>query len=252
MAGHSKWANRKHRKFRADAQKGKIFTKMARELTVAAREGGSDPEYNVRLRLAIQKAKEANMPNQNIERAIQKGSGSLEANAYQSAILEGYGPGGVAVLLEALTDNRNRTVSEIRNTFAKYEGNLGEAGCVSWMFNRKGYLQVSSQELPLEEEELMSLAIEAGAEDFKEEDNYYEIITNPEDFEEVKDALAHQRIPINRAEITMLPHTIVPVSDTEDATKVVQLLEALEESEDVQNVYSNFDMPEELFAQVEG
>ena len=251
MAGHSKWANRKHRKFRADAQKGKIFTKMARELTVAAREGGSDPEANVRLRLAIQKAKEANMPNQNIDRAIQKGVGSQEADAYKSATLEGYGPGGVAMLLEALTDNRNRTVAEVRNVFSKFGGNLGEAGCVSWIFKRKGYLQILVQDVSLDEEELMSKAIEAGAEDFKNEDEYYEIITSSDELVAVKEELVNDGIMINRAELTMLPQNTVSVSGYEDAKVLLNLMETLEDIDDVQNVYANFEIPEEIFAQVE-
>jgi len=251
MAGHSKWANRKHRKFRADAQKGKIFTKMAREITVAAREGGADPDANVRLRLAVQKAKEANMPNQNIERAIQKGSGSLEGEAYQDIILEGYGPGGVAMLLEALTDNRNRTVAEVRNVFSKYGGNLGEAGCVSWMFYRKGQIQVSIQDKPLDEEDLMLQAIEAGAEDFNEEEDYYEIITAPEQFESVKESLLNQGISIIRAEITMIPQNTVLVSGLEEATHLFELMETLEDNDDVQNVYSNFDVPDEIFVRVD-
>jgi len=251
MAGHSKWANRKHRKFRADAQKGKIFTKMAREISVAAREGGADPDANVRLRLAIQKAKEANMPNQNIDRAIQKGAGAQEGSSYQSATLEGYGPGGVALLLEALTDNRNRTVAEVRNTFSKYGGNLGEAGCVSWIFDRKGHLQVPADLLSMDEEELMNQAIEAGAEDLKEEDDHYQIIAAPGDFEEVRVNLDRRGIPVSRAELTMIPQTTVPVSDSEEASGIIHLMEALEDHDDVQNVYGNFDIPEEIFARVE-
>lgn len=248
MAGHSKWANRKHRKFRADAQKGKIFTKLARELTVAAREGGGDSEANVRLRLAIEKAKENNMPNQNIERAIQKGTGGLEGASYESVTLEGYGPGGVAVLLEALTDNRNRTVSDVRSYFTKHGGNLGEAGCVSWIFERKGYFSVHVENTGLDEDELMSEAIEAGAEDFRQEDQYYEIITAAEDFASIKQVFDEKGFTFDRAEITMLPNNTVPVSDREEASSLLNLLEVLEDHDDIQNVYSNFDIPDEILS----
>ncbi len=251
MAGHSKWANRKHRKSRVDAQRGKIFTKLSRELTVAAREGGGDPESNVRLRMAIEKAKDNNMPNQNIERAIQKGTGAQEGSSYESVVLEGYGPGGVALMLEALTDNRNRTVADVRNIFNKYSGNLGEAGCVAWIFERKGYLSLNMDETSLGEEELMSEAIEVGAEDFREEDNYYEIITAPEEFAQVRKALKDREFSFNRAELTMLPNNTVPVSETEEASRLLNLMEALEDHDDVQNVYANFDIPDEILSHMD-
>lgn len=194
MAGHSKWANVKHRKARADAQKGKVFTKLAREIIVAAREGGGDLNANFRLRLAVQKAREANMPSDNINRAIQKGCGEGESVSLEQISYEGYGPGGVAVLLEILTDNRNRTAAEIRHIFSRRGGSMGESGCVAWMFNRKGYFTIDKKEGLPSEDDLMTLALEAGAEDFKEEDGSYIIITPPEDFETLKDKFTEQNI----------------------------------------------------------
>lgn len=246
MAGHSKWANVKHRKARADAQKGKVFTKLAREIIVAAREGGGDLNANFRLRLAVQKAREANMPSDNINRAIQKGCGEGESVSLEQISYEGYGPGGVAVLLEILTDNRNRTAAEIRHIFSRRGGSMGESGCVAWMFNRKGYFTIDKKEGLPSEDDLMTLALEAGAEDFKEEDGSYIIITPPEDFETLKDKFTEQNINFSTAEITMVPVNTVPIEDPEEASKVLNLLEALEEHDDVQNVYANFDIPEEI------
>lgn len=246
MAGHSKWANVKHRKARADAQKGKVFTKLAREIIVAAREGGGDLNANFRLRLAVQKAREANMPSDNINRAIQKGCGEGESVSLEQISYEGYGPGGVAVLLEIMTDNRNRTAAEIRHIFSRRGGSMGESGCVAWMFNRKGYFTIDKKEGLPSEDDLMILALDAGAEDFKEEDGSYIIITPPEDFETLKDKFTEQNITFSTAEITMVPVTTVPIEDPEEAGKVLNLLEALEEHDDVQNVYANFDIPEEI------
>jgi YebC/PmpR family DNA-binding regulatory protein len=246
MAGHSKWANVKHRKARADAQKGKVFTKLAREIIVAAREGGGDLNANFRLRLAVQKAREANMPGDNINRAIQKGCGEGDSMSLEQISYEGYGPGGVAVLLEILTDNRNRTAAEIRHIFSRRGGSMGESGCVAWMFNRKGYFTIDKKEGLPSEDDLMTLALEAGAEDFKEEDGSYIIITPPEDFETLKDKFTEQNINFSTAEITMVPVNTVPIEDPEEASKVLNLLEALEEHDDVQNVYANFDIPEEI------
>lgn len=247
MAGHSKWANTKHRKARADAQKGKIFTKLAREITVAAREGGDDIDANFALRLAVQKARDNNMPNDNIQRAIQRGTGSQEGSSYEYANYEGYAVGGVAILLEAMTDNRNRTVAEIRHIFSRYGGSLGESGCVSWMFNRKGYLTVDRGEVNMDEDDLMLAALEAGAEDIDlEDDGTFSITTSLDNFEAVKNHLQEQGIPIESSEVTMLPSTTIKVTDPEAADRILKLMEALDDHDDVQNVYANFDIPEEL------
>ncbi len=247
MAGHSKWANTKHRKARADAQKGKIFTKLAREIAVAAREGGDDIESNFRLRLAVQKARDNNMPTDNIQRAIQRGAGGQEGSSYEQASYEGYAVGGVAILLEAMTDNRNRTVAEIRHIFSRYGGSLGESGCVAWMFSRKGLITVNGSELPMDEDDLMMAVLEAGAEDLKpEDDGTYSITTELEVFEDVKQHLQERGVPIASAEVTMIPSTTVEVTDPDEASRILNLMEALDDHEDVQNVYANFDIPEEL------
>lgn len=249
MAGHSKWANTKHRKARADAQKGKIFTKLAREISVAAREGGTDIDANFRLRLAVQKARENNMPNDNIQRAIQKGSGGQDGSSYEQAGYEGYAAGGVAVLLEVMTDNRNRTVAEIRHIFSRHGGSLGESGCVAWMFHRKGLLSVNRDDLEIDEDDLMLAALEAGAEDVEaEDDGSYSITTEPENFEAVKKQLEEQDIVISSAEVTMLPSTTIKIEDGEEAARILKLMEALDDHDDVQNVYANFDIPEKLLA----
>lgn len=246
MAGHSKWENIKRRKARVDAQKGKIFTRLAREIIVAAKEGGVDLNTNFRLRLAVQKAREANMPNENIGRAIQKGSGEGGALNLEQLYYEGYAPGGVAVLLEMMTDNRNRTAAEIRHIFSRRGGNMGESGCVAWMFKRKGYLSIDKKEGLPSEDDLMLLALETGAEDFKDEDSSYVIITSPEDFEAIKDKFIEQGLDLATTEITMVPTTTVRIEEAEEASKVLALLEALEEHDEVQNVYANFDIPEEI------
>jgi len=250
MAGHSKWANTKHRKARQDAAKGKIFTKLAREITVAAREGGEDLDSNFSLRLAVQKARENNMPNDNIQRAIQKGVGGQEGSSFEQANYEGYAAGGVAILLEVLTDNRNRTVAEIRHIFSRHGGSLGESGCVSWMFNRKGYLSVSKNELDMDEDDFMLAALDVGAEDVElESDATYSITTDLDQFESVKHQLQEQGIPIISSEVTMLPSTTIDIEDSEVAARIIRLMEALDDHDDVQNVYANFDIPEELMAQ---
>lgn len=246
MAGHSKWANIKHRKARMDAQKGKIFTKVAREIIVAAKEGGGDIESNFRLRLAVQKARENNMPNDNIQRAIQRGIGGQDGENYEQVNYEGYAAGGVAVLLEVLTDNRNRTVGEIRYHFSRHGGSLGESGCVAWMFERKGLFIVKAEGLPIGEDDLMLLALEAGAEDVREEDDTYNIIAAPEHFEEVKAYLQQHDIPVESAEVTMLPQNTVEIKDPDEARRILNLMEALEDNDDVQNVYANFDIPAEM------
>ncbi len=247
MAGHSKWANVKHRKARMDAQKGKIFTKLAREMMVAAREGGGDIETNFRLRLVVQKARESNMPGDNIQRAIQKGTGELEGESLEQVNYEGYAAGGVALLVEALTDNRNRTVAEIRHLLSRHGGSMGESGCVAWMFERKGYIIVN----PIQggEDALMLGALEAGAEDILEEGETWSIITSPEDMEKIKNALLEQNVKITMTEVTMLPKNTVAIDDPDLAARILKLMEALEEQDDVQNVYANFDIPEELMEQ---
>ncbi len=246
MAGHSKWANIKRRKARVDAQKGKIFTKLAREIIVAAKEGGDDMETNFRLRLAVQKARENNMPNDNIQRAIQKGTGGLEGESYDQVNYEGYASGGVAVLLEILTDNRNRTVAEIRHLFSRHGGSLGESGCVAWMFERKGLFIVKKDALGVSEDDLMLMALEAGAEDVREEDDTYSVISSTEHFEEVKGYLQEQGIEFESAEVTMLPQNTVEIENPEEVSRILELMEALEDNDDVQNVYANFEIPGSL------
>ncbi len=239
MSGHSKWSTIKRKKARVDAQRGKIFTRLSREIIVAARLGGGDPDANPRLKAAIQRAKEANIPNENIQRAIQKGTGELGAAAYEELIYEGYGPGGVAVMLEIMTDNRNRTAGEIRHLFSRHGGNLGEAGCVSWMFSKKGVIVVEKD--GLDEDELMLNALEAGAEDVKTEEDEFEIITAPEDFEQVRRALVEKGVPIAEAQVTMVPQSTVKLTGKE-AEQMMRLMEALEDHDDVQEVYANFEL----------
>jgi YebC/PmpR family DNA-binding regulatory protein len=246
MAGHSKWANIKHRKARQDVQKAKIFTKIGRELIVAAKCGGGDPEANPRLKAVIQKAREANMPNDNIHRIIQKATGELAGVNYEELVYEGYGPGGVAVLLEIMTDNRNRTAGDIRHLFSKYGGNLGEAGCVNWMFAKKGLLTLDKSEVKGDPDEIMMLALEAGAEDIKYEDDMIEITAAPEDFERAKAALADAGLGFSVAEITMVPQNTVAVAG-DDAVRLLKLMDLLEEHDDVQGVYANFDIDEDAF-----
>ncbi len=249
MAGHSKWAQIKHKKAQVDAKKGKIFTKLVKEISVAARLGGGDPEKNPRLRVAIEKAREVNMPSDNIKRAIMKGTGELSGTTYEEVTYEGYGPGGVALLIEAMTDNKNRTVSEIRHLLSKHGGSLGESGCVSWLFEKRGYILVDKK--TIDEDSLLSIALEAGVEDVKndpKEDNY-ELIFSPEDFRNIKDSLEKAGIKIALAEITMLPKNYIFL-EGEDAEKMLKLMDALEDHDDVQNVYANFDIPDEAMNKV--
>lgn len=245
MSGHSKWAQIKHKKAHTDAKRGKVFTKIVKEIATAAKLGGGDPDGNPRLRTAIENAKEVNMPHDNIKKAIMKGTGELPGVSYEEYIYEGYGPGGVAVMVEVLTDNKNRTVPEIRHIMSKNSGSLGEAGCVSWIFEKKGYILVSKAKAS--EDTVMSAALDAGAEDMKNdaaEDNY-EVITAPEDFDAVKDAIDKAGIPIESAEVTMLPKNYV-VLDEKSAEQMVRLMDALDDNDDVQNVYANFDIPDEV------
>ncbi|WP_213818455.1 YebC/PmpR family DNA-binding transcriptional regulator [Garciella nitratireducens] len=244
MAGHSKWANIKHKKGKQDAVKGKIFTKFAKAIAVAAKEGGADPDNNAKLRDIIAKAKAQNMPNDNIERAIKKGAGELEGSHYEEIIYEGYGPGGVAVIVETLTDNKNRTAGDVRHIFDKNGGNLGTSGCVSFLFRRKGQLMIEKDE-NVDEDKLMLLAIDAGAEDFIVEEEGYEIITDPNDFGEVREALESENINFVSAEIAMIPTTQVALS-AEDVKKMQKMLDMFEEHDDVQEVYHNWDMPEDM------
>jgi len=239
MSGHSKWSTIKRKKARTDAQRGRIFTKLIREITIAARLGGGDENANPRLRAAIAAAKAANMPAENIERAVKRGTGELPGTHFEEARYEGYGPGGVALMIETLTDNKNRTVAEIRHLLSKYDGNLGASGCVSWMFERKGVIYVQAENVS--EDDLVMAVLDAGAEDIRSEEGSYEIITAPEDFERVKEALQQNGIPIDSAEITLYPKSTVRVEGRE-AEKLLRLMDALEEHEDVQHVYSNFDI----------
>ncbi len=243
MSGHSKWSSIKHKKGKADAARGKMFTRLIKELTVAARDGGGDPDGNPRLRTAIQAAKAANMPAANIERAIKKGTGELPGVSYEEIKYEGYGPGGVAVLVEALTDNKNRAVSDIRYIFAMHGGNLGEVGCVGWMFERKGIIQVDKGKV--DEEELMMTVLDAGALDMNTEEDYYEIITPFDKFEAVKGALDEKKIPYIEAELTMIPQTTIKL-ESKQAEQMLKLMEVLEDHDDVQKVYANFDIATEI------
>lgn len=244
MSGHSKWSSIKHKKGAADAKRGKVFTKLIKEITVAARMGGSgDPDANPRLRTAILAAKSENMPKDNIERAIKKGTGELEGVNYEESNYEGYGPGGAAVLIESLTDNKNRAVADIRHIFSKNGGNLGENGCVAWMFDKKGYISIDKD--GVDEDALMEVALDAGAEDIRDEDSSFEVITAPEDFEAVKTAIESAAISFQEAEVTMLPQTTTNLEGKE-AEQMVRLMEALDDCEDVQKVYTNADIPEEI------
>lgn len=247
MAGHSKWANRKHRKARQDAKKGNIFSKMAREITIAAREGGGDPDTNPRLRLAIDRAKQMSVPNDNIDRALKRGTGDIEGASYEEVRYEGYGPQGAAIMVDVVTDNRNRTAQEIRYVFSKHGGNLGESGCVSWMFNQKGLIVLQGD---FDEEEVFLLAVDQGAEDVQTEEEALTIITPPEDFEAVRKSLKDSGYVVEVAEITYLPTTQVQMSGQEAQT-LIRLVDALEEQEDVQNVYGNFEITDDSLLEVE-
>ncbi len=251
MSGHSKWANIKHRKGRQDAIKGKVFTKLGKELIVAAKMGGANPEANFRLKIAIQKAKAANMPNDNIERAIQKGAGGQDDKNYEELVYEGYGPAGVAVMVNILTDNRNRTAGEIRHIFTKNGGSLGETGCVGWMFKKKGIIVIRKEDLEMDEDDLMLLALEEGAEDIETSDEEeLRVVTAPEDFQKVKEGLEGKGVVLSSADVTMVPDTTVEVTDQEQAKKILNLMDILEDHEDVQDSYTNFDIPDEVMEQL--
>lgn len=242
MSGHSKWANIKHKKEKSDAQKGKIFTKLAKEIIIAAREGGGDPESNSRLRDAIEKAKENNMPNDNIMRAVKRGSGELDGAALEEVTYEGYGPNGVAVIVEATTDNRNRTAAEMRHIFDRSGGSLGASGCVAWMFDKKGLIVVDGEDV--NEDELMMTALDAGAEDVINNGDF-EVYTSPEDFSEVKKKIKDAGYTIIDADVRMIPQNTIKL-DVDASRKVLSLIDRLEEHDDVQNVYHNLEIPDEL------
>lgn len=250
MSGHSKWATTKHKKAAIDAKRGKSFTKLIKEITVAARIGGGDPVGNARLRVAIQKSKEQNMPADNIKRAVMKGTGELPGVSYEEILYEGYGPGGTAILVESMTDNKNRTVSEIRHVFSKHGGNMGEAGCVGWMFHKSGYIAVEKSRA--DEDRLMTLALDAGADDLKADDpDQYEILTAPTELERVKKALEAQGVPMTIAEVTQIPQTYVKL-EGKDAELMLKLMELLEDHDDVQKVYANFDIAQDVMEKVLG
>lgn len=246
MSGHSKWSTIKHKKAKTDAARGKVFTKIIREITSAAKLGGGDPEGNPRLRLAIDKAKDANMPNDNIERSIAKGTGGGEGIVMEEVVYEGYGPGGIAIMVEAMTDNKQRTVAEVRHLFSRGGGNMGESGCVNWMFKKKGILTFERGKA--NEDQLGMDAIEAGAEDINLEESVLEVLTKPEDFEKVRDTLKQKGYTPSSAEVSMFPQSTVKLSG-EDAHKVVKLVNSLEEHDDVQSVHANFDVPDEILEQ---
>jgi YebC/PmpR family DNA-binding regulatory protein len=241
MSGHSKWHSIKHKKGATDAKRGKLFTKFIKEITVAARTGGGDPDANARLRKAILDAKAGNMPNDTIDRAVRRGTGAEEGVNYEEITYEGYGPGGVALLIESVTDNRNRTVAEIRHMFSKNGGNLGEAGSVGWLFEKKGYIVVDKAARP--EDELFEIAIEAGADDLREDGDNFEIITSPEKFEGVQSAIKSAGIEPQMAEVSMVPQTYVKLEGG-SAQQMLRLMEAIEDHDDVQKVYANFDIDE--------
>ncbi len=244
MSGHSKWSTIKRKKGKTDAERGKIFTKIIKEITVAARIGGGDPEGNPRLRTAIQAARESNMPQANIERAIKKGTGELPGVTYEEVTYEGYGPGGVAIMIEITTDNKNRAVSDIRHIFSRFGGNLGETGCVGWMFEKKGVITVEKSKVK-NEDDLLMVVLEAGALDMTSDTANYEIQTPANQLEQVKQALEKNKITFSSAEITMMPQSTVKL-DGKNAEQMIKLIEALEEHDDVQKVYANFDIEESL------
>ncbi len=249
MSGHSKWATTKHKKAAIDAKRGQVFTKLIKEITACARAGGGNTESNASLRTAIAKARESNMPADNIERAVKRGTGELPGVTYEQITYEGYGPAGVAILVDSLTDNKNRTSSEFRSIFSKKGGNLAGAGSVAWKFQKKGYLLVDKT--AVDEDTLMTAALDAGADDMKTEVDDYEITSPPANFEAVKKALIDKKIPIKSAEITMLPSSTIKLS-VADAKQVLSLIDQLEEHDDVQNVYADFDIPDEVLKEVEG
>lgn len=247
MSGHSKWASIKHKKGAADAKRGKLFTKLIREITVAAKDGGGDSDINPALRTAISRANDANMPKDNIEKAIKKGTGELPGVSYESCLFEGYGPGGVAILVEALTDNKNRSSAEIRNIFAKKGGNMAGAGSVSWIFTPKGYILINKSQI--DEEELFSVTVDAGAEDIKTSGDNYEIFCETKDLEKIKEVLSAKNVKWEEAELTKIPNSTVKLSGNQ-AKQVLTLVETLEDHDDAQKVYANFDIPDTVLEEI--
>jgi len=247
MSGHSKWSTIKRKKGKADAQRGKIFTKIIRVITVAARSGGGDPETNVKLKVAIQLAKENNMPNENIEKAIKRGTGEADGVSYEEIIYEGYGPGGVAVLIEALTDNKNRTTPEVRKIFSKNAGNLGENGCVAWMFDKRGYFIFEIAKV--NEDTIVDLALEAEAEDVKSDSENIEVITPPENYKKFSNLIKEQNIDCLLSEVTLIPKTTVDL-EGKKAMQMLNLMEQLEDQDDVQKVYANFNIADEIMEEI--
>ncbi|HBT96196.1 MAG TPA: YebC/PmpR family DNA-binding transcriptional regulator [Desulfobulbaceae bacterium] len=248
MSGHSKWANIKRRKGAVDAQKGRVFTRLIKEIIMAARLGGGDIDGNPRLRSAVAAAKAENMPKDNISRAIKKGTGEIAGEVYEEILYEGYGPGGVAVLVQCTTDNRNRTVADVRHFFAKNNGNLGENGCVAWMFEQKGQIQLEKKDLS--EEKLMDLALEAGADDVAEEEESFQVLTAPEAFDAVRESLEQAGLAIVEASVAMIPKTTVEVTEENIARSLMKLMDSLEDHDDVQNVYANFDIDDALVERI--
>ncbi|AFQ42946.1 YebC/PmpR family DNA-binding transcriptional regulator [Desulfosporosinus meridiei] len=245
MSGHSKWSNIKHKKGKADAQKGKIFTKLGRELLIAARACGGDVN-DFRLKIAIENAKAQNLPNENIQRAIQKGAGGTEGATYEELRYEGYGPGGVAIMIDILTDNRNRTAGEVRHIFSKNGGNMGETGCVGWMFEDKGQLRILREGLKITEDDLMMIALDAGAEDFESDEEGFVVLTSPPDMEAVRQTLIDQKITIEESVLSPIPQNSIEITDPDQARKIVNLMNKLEDHDDIQGVYSNFELAEGL------
>ncbi|MDX9703305.1 MAG: YebC/PmpR family DNA-binding transcriptional regulator [Candidatus Auribacterota bacterium] len=249
MSGHSKWASIKHKKAAIDAKRGKLFSRFSKEITVAAKCGGGDPDMNPRLRTAIITAKAANMPNDNIDKAIKKGTGELPGVSYEECIYEAYAPGGVAILIEVMTDNKNRTTAELRSIITKRNGNMASANAVAWMFAKKGFITIDKG--ASDEDTVLTAALEAGAEDVKTESDSYEIITAPNDLEAVKESLESKNIEISSAEITSIPSTTIPIKNEKDAKQLLDFVEAVEDNDDVQNVYANFDIPDDIMAKLE-
>ncbi len=246
MSGHSKWSTIKRKKEKADARRGRVFTRLIKEITVAARNGGGDPESNARLRQAIVSAKTENMPSDNIERAIKKGTGELPGTHYEEAHFECYGPGGVAILIDVLTDNKNRTTADIRHIITKHGGSMGESGSVTWMFHQKGLIHIEKDDI--DEDQLLEASLDGGAEDVSLQGDIYEITTDPSHFEKVKEQLEEKHYTILKSELAMAPQSTVKMEDKKRAEKIIGLMEALEEHDDVQNVYANFDIPDDIMA----
>jgi YebC/PmpR family DNA-binding regulatory protein len=250
MSGHSHWAGIKHKKAANDAKRGKVWSKIARMIIVAAKSGGGDPSQNLTLRYAIDKAKQANMPKDTIEKAIKKGTGDLGGVTYEDVLYEGYAPGGVAIMVDGLTDNRNRTAPEIKKIFEKRGGSLGASGCVNWMFTKKGIITVSIDAIG--EDDLMEIALSAGADDMESFGKIYEITCAPEAYDELKSALDEKEIPTETADLSMVPQNTIPINDAETARKILALMEEFEDHDDIQNIYANFDIPDEIIEKLEG